>query len=329
MAQIAEEMGLSVSTVEKHLGVALAAFMKTMAEHEQEVTELGRERDMALQDREAQAIRHLLAIENAEPATAGDDANRARDWIAARRKRRGLCPRRAAWRLAAELDGEPDVRAGCRPRAGADAARMLAGTGLAMGLAAMAGGVEWWRHRGLATGVGEIREVALPDGSRMVLNSTSRVEVAYTPERRLLVLAREAFFDVAHNPQRPFDVQVGATTARAGHRLQRARTRAAGGTDRLARGGGGKRGRHPLRKVPAGNFAIIHPDTVRVLAVDEAGMLQRVAWRDREIVFNGDTLAQAVEEFNRYRAQPIIIGDQRLAALRWADASRSTNPTSS
>jgi transmembrane sensor len=69
-------------------------------------------------------------------------------------------------------------------------------------------------HRGLATGVGEIREVALPDGSRMVLNSTSRVEVAYTPERRLLVLAREAFFDVAHNPQRPFDVQVGATCAR-------------------------------------------------------------------------------------------------------------------
>jgi hypothetical protein len=40
-------------------------------------------RDMALQDREAQAIRHLLAIENAEPATAGDDANGARDWIAA------------------------------------------------------------------------------------------------------------------------------------------------------------------------------------------------------------------------------------------------------
>jgi transmembrane sensor len=134
---------------------------------------------------------------------------------------------------------------------------------------------------------------------------------------------------VAHNPQRPFDVQVGATTLRALGTAFNVRERGPLVELTVSHGVVGVSEGAPLRKVPAGNFAIIHPDTVRVLAVDEAGMLQRVAWRDREIVFNGDTLAQAVEEFNRYRAQPIIIGDQRLAALRWADASRSTNPTSS
>lgn len=47
MGQIAEEMGLSVSTVEKHLGVALAAFMRALAQQEQEVTSVGKQLDSA------------------------------------------------------------------------------------------------------------------------------------------------------------------------------------------------------------------------------------------------------------------------------------------
>ncbi|WP_068081256.1 RNA polymerase sigma factor [Novosphingobium rosa] len=47
LAQIAEEMGLSVSTVEKHLGVALAAFMRALAQQEQEVISVGKQPDSA------------------------------------------------------------------------------------------------------------------------------------------------------------------------------------------------------------------------------------------------------------------------------------------
>lgn len=47
MAQIADEMGLSVSTVEKHLGVALAAFMRALAQQEQEVISVGKQPDSA------------------------------------------------------------------------------------------------------------------------------------------------------------------------------------------------------------------------------------------------------------------------------------------
>ena len=43
MRQIAEEMGLSVSTVEKHLGVALAAFMRAIAQQDQEVISVGQQ----------------------------------------------------------------------------------------------------------------------------------------------------------------------------------------------------------------------------------------------------------------------------------------------
>ncbi|MDE1914461.1 MAG: sigma-70 family RNA polymerase sigma factor [Sphingomonadales bacterium] len=47
MGQIAEEMELSVSTVEKHLGVALATFMRALAQQEQEVTSVGKQPDSA------------------------------------------------------------------------------------------------------------------------------------------------------------------------------------------------------------------------------------------------------------------------------------------
>jgi RNA polymerase sigma-70 factor (ECF subfamily) len=65
LAQIAEEMGLSVSTVEKHLGVALAAFMRALAQQEQEVTSVGKQPDSA-----------------ASTARAGGDSpsDRAREW---------------------------------------------------------------------------------------------------------------------------------------------------------------------------------------------------------------------------------------------------------
>jgi transmembrane sensor len=34
------------------------------------------------------------------------------------------------------------------------------------------------------------------------------------------------------------------------------------------------------------------------------------------IELDGESVTQAVDEFNRYRGQPMVIGDQRLAPLR-------------
>lgn len=60
------------------------------------------------------------------------------------------------------------------------------------------------------TGVGEQRTVRLQDGTRLTLNSDSKVVVRFAKARRRVTLARgEAYFDVVHNPQRPFVVTVG------------------------------------------------------------------------------------------------------------------------
>lgn len=66
------------------------------------------------------------------------------------------------------------------------------------------------------TAAGQRREVTLAEGSRVVLDADSALDVRLSPERRTLTLARgEAFFAVAKDPSRPFTVRAGNTLVRA------------------------------------------------------------------------------------------------------------------
>lgn len=59
--------------------------------------------------------------------------------------------------------------------------------------------------------VAEVREVSLPDGSSVTLNSGSelRYPVSFGKSSRDLELQGEAFFDVEENPEKPFSVEAG------------------------------------------------------------------------------------------------------------------------
>ena len=66
------------------------------------------------------------------------------------------------------------------------------------------------------TGVGEQKTVQLADNSIVQLNTNSRLEVHYSDSTRRLNLSQgEAHFDVAHNPNRPFEVYAGQGLVRA------------------------------------------------------------------------------------------------------------------
>ncbi|MFY4260065.1 FecR family protein [Achromobacter xylosoxidans] len=59
----------------------------------------------------------------------------------------------------------------------------------------------------VSTAAGEIRQLDLPDGSRIALNFGSTLQVRYYPRRREVVLNQgEGFFDVAPDAGRPFTV---------------------------------------------------------------------------------------------------------------------------
>lgn len=63
----------------------------------------------------------------------------------------------------------------------------------------------------IVTGKGEHRMIVLSDGSRIWINSNSRVTVppVFAEEVRSVVLHGEAFFDIQHDPQRPFIITTG------------------------------------------------------------------------------------------------------------------------
>jgi len=61
-----------------------------------------------------------------------------------------------------------------------------------------------------ATGVAEVREIHLTDGSEVTLGARSSLEVAFRlHERRVALTSGLAFFSVSKNPSRPFIVLVG------------------------------------------------------------------------------------------------------------------------
>src|SRR5262249_55156254 len=60
------------------------------------------------------------------------------------------------------------------------------------------------------TAVGERSTVALSDGSSVVLDTQSRIDVAYSPDqRRVRLTSGQAWFQVAHNAGWPFVVEAG------------------------------------------------------------------------------------------------------------------------
>jgi transmembrane sensor len=64
--------------------------------------------------------------------------------------------------------------------------------------------------RVLETTTAEQRSLALPDGSRVTLAPETRLIIEQRPERRGVKLEHgQAYFEVAHDPSRPFAVRVG------------------------------------------------------------------------------------------------------------------------
>lgn len=78
-------------------------------------------------------------------------------------------------------------------------------------------GVVWLQYRGvISTAVGEQRHVVLEDGTRVLLNTDTRIVVKYEERARRVELRRgEALFNVAKRADWPFIVVVGDRQVRA------------------------------------------------------------------------------------------------------------------
>lgn len=168
------------------------------------------------------------------------------------------------------------------------------------------------------TGVGEVRDVALRDGTALHLNSDSEAEVRFTDVgRKVRLLKGEASFEIAHDPSRPFDVEARSAVIRAVGTAFNVRMRPSVVELTVTRGAVTVHsGNRSTGHVLAGTGAIIQPADVSLTPLGPKLIRQRIAWRDQMLELDGDTIEQAASEFNRYRAAPILIGDSRVSALR-------------
>lgn len=165
------------------------------------------------------------------------------------------------------------------------------------------------------TAVGERATIALADGSRLALNTASEVSVDYSGRNRALKLvAGEAWFDVAKDPERPFVVSANGHTVTAigtsfDVRLEPSGLRVAVAEGRVAVGA---LGRGHLSDVSAGE---------RMDVAGEAAVVRPSGpiagdWREGRLEFASVTLSEAVAEMNRYRRKPILVADPAVGRLK-------------
>lgn len=166
---------------------------------------------------------------------------------------------------------------------------------------------------------GEIRQIRLPDGSRMTLDARSEAVGSFGSGGRSVELLRgRAFFDVAKDRARPFSVTAGERRVIAlGTRFD-VKLEAGGLTVNLLEGGVTvgplDPGVEPARLSPGQQF-VERGGTAVIRRIDPEGG-NVTGWTQGLLHFDDVPLAEAVAEVNRYSPVQIVIPNRQVAALR-------------
>lgn len=207
---------------------------------------------------------------------------------------------------------------------------MAAAAALAL---AVAGVTTFGGGTAYATAIGERRVVVLSDNSRIELNTDSKVIVRYRKGVREVKLIRgEAVFEAAQDDVRPFVIKAADAVMQADGSTEMAvRLRSDGAAVTVKRGAVDLDPAPTERKdvrLTAGVTAIYSSAGSRSRAVSDSEIDRALAWRQGAIALNGQSLEQAVAEFNRYNKQQIRIADPSISGLRLAGYFQTTEPNS-
>jgi transmembrane sensor len=176
----------------------------------------------------------------------------------------------------------------------------------------------------IASQIGEIRTVALSDGSRVTLDTNSVLAVTYTAgERRLTLEHGRARFDVAHDPARPFVVTAGSAMVIAHGTLFDVDLQGQRMTVSLLRGSVEVRKASVRENGDSGRGQLLQPGQ-RLLLEQRTPPSSPVPLRPAEtrwpsgmLSFENARLAEVVAAANRYSATPITLADPAIEDLRF------------
>lgn len=184
----------------------------------------------------------------------------------------------------------------------------------------------------ITTGIGEFRTLTLQDGTRIFMDSSTRLSVHYEKAQRQVRLeSGEAFFEVTKNPRRPFIVRASGHLIRDLGTEFDVRSDARGLAVTLVEG---KVTVSPISAEPDGaalpdasrdasRWALLpleHPRAFALSAgerltftstgvsrIDRPALGIVTAWERGQVVLDDTSLPDAVAEMNRYSHQKIVL----------------------
>jgi transmembrane sensor len=173
--------------------------------------------------------------------------------------------------------------------------------------------------------------LALNDGSKIELNTDSVVRVIENRDYRQVSLDRgEAYFEVEHDPARPFVVITGnsritdlGTKFLVRREPERLQVAVLAGRVRYEENGANNR--HAVAVLNAGDLAVAAAGFVAITKRRASEFAGALAWRRGVLVFDNTTLADVATEFNRYNSTKLVIADRASARMQIAGTFRADN----
>jgi transmembrane sensor len=200
-----------------------------------------------------------------------------------------------------------------------------------LAIAVLGGGVAYlWPDRNVyRTNIGGRETVRLADGSKVELNTDTRLKAQIDTQQRIVVLdSGEAYFEVAHDPQRPFTVLAGRerivdigtkfSVRRDGNEVRvlvtegRVRVEDTDGTTAL-----------PV-SAPRGTVVVASAEAVLVTRKPTEAIANELGWRRGMLIFSQESLGEAAAEFNRYNEKKVVV-EGTAADLKIGGSFESTN----
>lgn len=182
-----------------------------------------------------------------------------------------------------------------------------------------AGGGAWVLTQSPAeasTRVGERRSLTLSDGVRLELNTDTRIAWK-TGRKGSEVWLEQGELGVVVPPKvKPCKVTAAGRAILMTAADVNVRLRASALEITVVKGDCTIEGASDAQKIEAGQGALASGSETRVRPITQSDLNFTTAWRQDAVVFNGQTLGVAVEEYNRYLPRPIVIVDPELAGLR-------------
>jgi len=180
-----------------------------------------------------------------------------------------------------------------------------------------------------STPVGGHRILTLADGSRIELNTNTKLHLELGDSTRKVILDRgEAYFQIKHDANNPFVVVAGrerivdlGTKFLVNREQGLLRVALLEGKAQLQT----KKSGSAALVLRPGDVAVATLNTLSVSRKPDSVLNTEISWRRGLLVFENTSLAEVAHEFNRYNASQLVVADKATARIGIGGTFRANN----